>query len=247
MMEERHIAVRGLRVGYGQHDVLHGIDLDVGKGEFVSIVGGSGCGKSTLLYALARFIPYRGEVSMPESFGIVFQNYAVFPWLTVKDNIAFGLHGIHARHSDQISKLLEMLGLLSESSSYPAQLSGGQTQRVALGRAIAADPEVIFMDEPFGALDLFTREKMQTWLLDIWEKQQKTVLFVTHSIEEAIFLSDRVIVLGRGIILGQFNVPFGRPRREELKFSNAFVELEKVITSSMKGAESAAGPLAPGK
>ena len=230
----RHIAVRGLRVSYGQQEVLHGIDLDVAEGEFVSIVGGSGCGKSTLLYALAGFIPSLGEVTMPKSVGMVFQNYAVFPWLTVKQNIEFGLRGSNSPDKENVAQLLEMLGLSAEASSYPAQLSGGQTQRVALGRVIAANPELIFMDEPFGALDLFTREKMQTWLLDIWEKQHKTVLFVTHSIEEAIFLSDRVIVLGGGIILGQFNVPFGRPRLEELKFNDIFVGLKQEIARSMK-------------
>ena len=166
---------------------------------------------------------------------MVFQNYAVYPWLTVKANLAFGLGSRHVKERELlVNRVLEMLGLASEARKYPAQLSGGQAQRVALGRAIAPDPALILMDEPFGALDLYTRERMQTWLLDIWEKEHKTVLFVTHSIEEAIFLADRVVVLGRGIILGQFPVPLSRPRTAELKFDAPFVELKRQIVETME-------------
>jgi len=138
------------------------------------------------------------------------------------------------QRGDLIARHLEMVGLSADAQKYPAQLSGGQAQRVALARALAPDPEVIFMDEPFGALDMYTREKMQTWLLDIWEKDHKTVLFVTHNIEEAIFLSDRVIVLGDGKILGEFSVPFGRPRAEQIKFTASFVELKRQILDRME-------------
>ncbi len=235
MSGSKHIVVCGLRVSYGQQEILHGIDLEVSEGEFVSVVGKSGCGKSTFLYALARFIPCRGEVRMPASFGMVFQNYAVFPWLTVRGNIAFGLGKSHSGERDKdVSSMLDMLGLSAEAASYPAQLSGGEAQRVALGRAIAANPEVILMDEPFGALDLYTREKMQTWLLEIWGKQHKTVLFVTHSIEEAIFLSDRIVVLGSGVTLGQYSVPFARPRQENLKFTGSFMDLKQEIVTRME-------------
>jgi ABC-type nitrate/sulfonate/bicarbonate transport system ATPase subunit len=189
MTKHTHIQVRGLHVHYGENEVLNGIDFTVDRGEFMSIVGKSGCGKSTLLHALAGFIEKDGEVKIPSDLGMVFQNYAVFPWLTVRGNIAFGLHEINGQQRENlVVRHLEMVGLSADAHKYPAQLSGGQTQRVALARALAPNPEIIFMDEPFGALDMYTREKMQTWLLHIWENNHKTVLFVTHNIEESIFL-----------------------------------------------------------
>ncbi len=235
MKEETHISVSGLRVSYGENEILHGIDFTVHQGEFVSIVGKSGCGKSTLLYALAGFIERHGEVQMPPKLGMVFQDYAVFPWLTVKGNIGFGLDGGDSKHREEIiAKHLDMTGLAADAKKYPFQLSGGQSQRVALARALAADPSVILMDEPFGALDMFTREKMQAWLLDIWEKDHKTVLFVTHNIEEALFLSDKVIVFGQGKILGEFQVPLGRPRNEAMKFTSPFMELKRQVLEKME-------------
>lgn len=230
LKKQAQIQVRGLRVRYDGNEILHGIDLNVERGEFVAIVGQSGSGKSTLLHALAGFIDSEGEVRMPKEIGMVFQNYAVYPWLTVRGNIAFGLHGINRQKQEEIiAAHLNLVGLDEQADKYPAQLSGGQTQRVALARALAPNPEVIFMDEPFGALDMYTREKMQAWLLEVWEKDHKTVLFVTHNIEEAIFLSDRVIVIGDGEILGKFPSPFERPRTEPLKFTPTFVELKRQI------------------
>jgi NitT/TauT family transport system ATP-binding protein len=230
LKKQAQIQVRRLRVRYDGNEILHGVDLNVERGEFVSIVGQSGSGKSTLLHALAGFIDSEGEARMPKGIGMVFQNYAVYPWLTVRGNIAFGLHGINRQKRERIIDThLELVGLEEQENKYPAQLSGGQTQRVALARALAPNPEVIFMDEPFGALDMYTREKMQTWLLEVWEKDHKTVLFVTHNIEEAIFLSDRIIVIGDGKILGEFPSPFERPRTELLKFTPPFVELKRQI------------------
>lgn len=230
MTGDAHIRVRGLRVRYRENEVIHGLDFLADPGQFVAIVGKSGSGKSTLLHALAGFIPSEGEIQMPRDLGMVFQNYAVFPWLTVRGNLAFGLRSASApqRH-EAVARLLEMTGLMAQAGKYPAQISGGQAQRVALGRALAPDPEVILMDEPFGALDTYTREKMQTWLLDIWGREHKTVLFVTHNIEEALFLSDRVLVFGQGVILSEYAVPFGRPRAESLKFMAPFVELKRKI------------------
>jgi NitT/TauT family transport system ATP-binding protein len=229
-----HISVRGLRAKYGDVEVLHGIDFDVTERQFVSIVGKSGCGKSTLLHALAGFIDKEGEVDMPVDIGVVFQNYAIFPWLTVKGNIAFGARPLDSVPKKEIiASHLEMIGLSAEGHKYPFQLSGGQAQRVALARALAANPSVILMDEPFGALDMFTRERMQAWLLKIWNASDKTVLFVTHNIEEALFLSDRVLVLGRGEILVDLTIPFERPRLEPLKFSPEFVDLKKQILDKM--------------
>jgi NitT/TauT family transport system ATP-binding protein len=237
MNDGAHIRVRGLRVRYHETEVIHGLEFSVDPGQFVAIVGKSGSGKSTLLHALAGFIPSEGEVQMPADLGMVFQNYAVYPWLTVRDNLAFGLHGASAeRRASAVSRLLDLTGLTVEAGKYPAQISGGQAQRVALGRALAPDPAVILMDEPFGALDTYTREKMQTWLLDIWGKENKTVLFVTHNIEEALFLSDRVLVFGRGEILREYPVPFARPRTEKLKFTGEFVNLKRDIVETIERA-----------
>jgi NitT/TauT family transport system ATP-binding protein len=231
-----HIGVSGLRVSYEGLEILHGIDFEIRSGEFVSIVGKSGSGKSSLLHALAGFIESEGRIHAPTEIGMVFQNYAVFPWLTVQGNIALGLNGLPAQtRAHVIEKSLEMIDLSEEAHKYPFQLSGGQAQRVALARALAPDPEVILMDEPFGALDTFTRDRMQTWLLELWGRSQKTVLFVTHNLDEAVFLSDRIIVLGAGEILGEFPVQFTRPRSERLKFASTFVDLKRCILERMEG------------
>lgn len=229
------VQVQNLKVCFGPHEVLHGIDFTVGKGEFVSIVGKSGGGKSSLLYALAGFVKREGDVQIPDHIGMVFQDYAVFPWLTVKRNIAFGLQA--AGNDSQpalLTQYLELTGLTDHARKYPSQLSGGQRQRVALARALAPNPEIILMDEPFGALDPHTRDKMQAWLLEVWEKNHKTVLFVTHNIDEAVFLSDRVIVLNAGRILKEFKVDFARPRNESLKFASDFIEMKKQIFNAIE-------------
>jgi NitT/TauT family transport system ATP-binding protein len=224
------IRVRDLRVSYGSVEVLHGINLEVGAGEFVSIVGKSGCGKSTLLLALAGFVECQGDVHFPGEFGIVFQNYAVFPWMTVRDNIAFGLWTRPAADREAIvDRHLSLVGLQAHADKYPSLLSGGQAQRVALARALAADPAVVLMDEPFGALDTFTRNQMQQWLAMLWQGGSKTGLFVTHNIEEAIFLSDRIILMDQGRILTEVGVEVERPRDSELKYSGQFVELRRSI------------------
>ncbi|SRR5712664_1985135 len=224
------IQVQGLRVSYGNTEVLHGIDLEIQEGQFVSIVGKSGCGKSTLLLALASFVPHDGAVEFPADFGMVFQNYAVFPWMTVRDNIAFGLSKLPAvERATVVDKHLVLVGLESHANKYPSQLSGGQAQRVALARALAANPKVILMDEPFGALDNFTRSQMQQWLAGVWQNDHKTVVLVTHNIEEAIFLSDRIILMDKGEIEGDVEVDLQRPRASELKFSTGFVDLRRSI------------------
>jgi len=235
MINNGHIQVRGLKVCYGSHEVIRGINFTVQKGEFVSVIGKSGCGKSSMLHALAGLIEKTGEVEIPTDVGMVFQSYAVFPWLTVKGNIAFGLQDADEKQRDElVAKYLEMIGLTNDARKYPYELSGGQSQRVALARALVLNPDVILMDEPFGALDQFTREKMQVWLLDIWEKSHKTVIFVTHNIEEAIYLSDRVIVMGQGVILGEFPVSFNRPREDQIKFTPAFVSLKRQVLELME-------------
>ena len=228
------IETRDLRVSYGTQVVLDQVNLVVLEGEFVSIVGKSGCGKSTLLLALAGFIARDGYVGAPEQIGVVFQNYAAFPWLTVRGNIAFGLsHLDESARSSVIDRHLELIELTEHQHKFPAQLSGGQNQRVALARALAPNPSIVFMDEPFGALDLFTRDRMQEWLEDIRAKQRNTILFVTHNIEEAIFLSDRVVLIGEGGILDEVQVTLPRPRTVKLKYEPAFVDLKRRIVEKM--------------
>lgn len=200
--------------------------LTIHKGEFVTLIGASGCGKSTLLRIIAGFeTPTSGEALMwnlpingpaPQR-GMVFQDYALFPWLTVRDNIGFGPTSQgwpRPKIRETTDRFIEMVGLGRFADAYPHQLSGGMRQRVAIARVLANEAEVVLMDEPFGALDAMTRERLQEELLDIWRKTQLTVVFVTHSVEEAIMLADRVVVMtpGPGRIESDSAVELARPR-----------------------------------
>jgi NitT/TauT family transport system ATP-binding protein/sulfonate transport system ATP-binding protein len=224
------LAVKGLSkrfaIGAQTVEALRDVNLTINKGEFICLIGASGCGKSTLLRIIAGFeTASAGAVEMygtpitgpgPER-GMVFQDFALFPWLTVKQNIGFGprQRGLPAEKLDEVSmKYTEMVGLSKFADYYPAQLSGGMKQRVAIARVLANDCEVLLMDEPFGALDALTREKLQQELLEIWERTKVTVIFVTHSVEEAVVLSDRIVVMtaGPGRIESDARVPLARPR-----------------------------------
>jgi NitT/TauT family transport system ATP-binding protein len=207
-------------------DALRGANLTVRKGEFVCLIGASGCGKSTLLRIVAGFeTPTEGEALMwgkpitgpaPDR-GMVFQDYGLFPWLTVRQNIGFG-PASRGRPKAEVrqtaERFIELVGLSRFADAYPHQLSGGMKQRVAIARVLANDAEVVLMDEPFGALDAMTRERLQDELLELWQRTGLTVLFVTHSIEEAIFLSDRVVVMspGPGRIESDNALALPRPR-----------------------------------
>lgn len=186
---------------------LENIDLHIEDKEFVCLVGPSGCGKTTLLRIIAGLdFPTSGTLSLddrpiegpdPER-GMVFQEYSLFPWMNISDNIGFGLtmKGIGKEEKKRIvEEYLDLVNLETFGKSYPHELSGGMRQRVAIARALANDPEVLLMDEPFGALDAQTRNMMQRELLEIWEKTKKTIIFVTHSVDEAVFLADRIVVL----------------------------------------------------
>jgi NitT/TauT family transport system ATP-binding protein len=186
---------------------LSEIDLEIGEGEFVTLLGPSGCGKSTLLKIIAGLLPAtKGEVKIdgvpvaapgPER-AVVFQDYALFPWMTVEDNVEFGLEarGVAAGERRQVSQdLLRVVGLGEFAKKFPHHLSGGMKQRVSIARALAVNPQILLMDEPFGALDAQTRSLLQEELLRIWRLYRKTVVFVTHSIEEAIYLSDRIVLM----------------------------------------------------
>ena len=191
-------------------EALRGASLMVARGEFVCLLGASGCGKSTLLRVVAGFeaasageaLMWGQPISGPgPSRGMVFQDYGLFPWLTVRDNIAFGpkSRGRPAPEvRDTASRYIDLVGLGRFADAYPHQLSGGMKQRVAIARVLANDAEVVLMDEPFGALDAMTRERLQDELLDLWSRTGLTVLFVTHAIEEAILLADRVVMMSPG-------------------------------------------------
>ena len=230
------------------HLALTDIDLDVAEGEFVSILGPSGCGKSTLLYIVGGFIaPSSGDVRAsgravagpgPDR-GPVFQEFALFPWKTVLGNVAYGPReaGVPRREAEERARaLLARMGLAGYEDFYPKELSGGMKQRVAIARTLAYDPAILLMDEPFGALDAHTRVRLQNDLLGLWERDRKTVLFVTHSVEEAVYLSDRVVVMTRqpGRLKAVVEVPLPRPRERralllDRRFQELVVELEGLI------------------
>src|SRR6267378_7586866 len=207
-------------------EALRGANLRVKKGEFICLIGASGCGKSTLLRMTAGFeSATSGETLMwgvpiagpGPSRGMVFQDYGLFPWLNVRDNIGFGPKSrgrTRAETRETVDQFIDLVGLQRFADVHPHQLSGGMKQRVAIARVLANDAEVVLMDEPFGALDAMTRERLQDELVDIWSRTGLTVIFVTHSIEEAIFLADRVVVMspGPGRIDNEYAIDLPRPR-----------------------------------
>ncbi|AIF52415.1 ABC transporter ATP-binding protein [Pelosinus sp. UFO1] len=219
--------------------VLNDFQLEVKKGEFLAILGPSGCGKSTFLNILGGldkqtsgdiYVDDQPVVGSGNNLGYVFQAYALFPWRTVLENIEIGLEirGVGKSERKKIAKeYITLVGLDQFSNRYPHELSGGMKQRVAIARALAYQPEVLLMDEPFAALDAQTRELLQLELLRIWENNNKTVLFVTHSIDEAIFLADRVAVMTArpGKIKEIIEIPLPRPRTGEIRNSNAFAKI----------------------
>ena len=224
------LTVRGvtkrLAVGDDEVEALAPVDLAIPKGEFVCMIGASGCGKSTLLRIIAGFEePTTGQVSIDgkpvtgpgSDRGMVFQDYALFPWMTVRQNISFGPRQRHLPR-EQIDKttdeFVKMVGLERFADRYPNQLSGGMKQRVAIARVLANNANILLMDEPFGALDALTREQLQNELLQIWKRTGVTTIFVTHSVEEAVLLADRVLVMsaGPGRIDSDFRIDLARPR-----------------------------------
>ncbi len=221
---EPTISVRDCWMSFGDIHVLERVDIQVARGEFVCLVGPSGCGKSTMLNIVGGFLrETRGEVRVegaavdgPDPGRIfVFQENGVFPWLTVEQNIGFGLLSRPtAERRERVKHYTAMVGLTGFEKSYPRELSGGMRQRVEIARALAADARVLYMDEPFGALDFLTRLKMRADLIRIWQAEKKTILFVTHDIEEAVQLADRVLVMTRrpATIAEEVRIDLPRPR-----------------------------------
>jgi NitT/TauT family transport system ATP-binding protein len=237
--------------GAAKHQAVSQTSIDIAPGEFVCLLGPSGCGKSTLLNSVAGYVsPSTGRVVVdgevvagpgPDR-GMVFQQYSLFPWKTVRENVAFGPHILgHAEASATANTLIAMVGLTKFANRYPAELSGGMQQRVGIARALATYPKVLLMDEPFGALDSQTRHMMQESLLEIWSKFGITVLFVTHDIDEAVFLGDRVLIMSAspGRIIADIPVDLPRPRSFEVMDDEAFLRLrrqchEQIRAESMK-------------
>jgi len=238
-----YIDVRDMGVVFGADDnkviAVSGVNLNVQPGEFVSLIGPSGCGKSTILSIVAGFMkPTIGEalcdgknITKPSSErGVVFQQYSLFPWLTVRKNVEFGLKmaGVNqGKRNVTARSLLDLAGLLAFENHYPDQLSGGMKQRIGIVRALATSPQVLLMDEPFGALDTQTRVVMQEILTNIWQQFRISVLFITHDIEESIFLSDRVYVMTArpGRIKAEIKVPLARPRTAGMTDTPEFMSL----------------------
>ena len=218
------------KVGPQRLSVLRSITLSIAPGEFISIVGGSGCGKSTLLRIIAGLEKsFNGTVELdgkpitgPDvDRGLVFQEHRLFPWLTVEENIAFGLRCDAEEKERLVREHIDLVGLNGFATVYPSQLSGGMAQRASIARAIVNRPKILLMDEPFGALDAFTKIQMQEEVLKIWRAEQSTVILVTHDIDEAIFLSDRVLVMSNrpGTIRNVYAIDLPRPRdRNSIEF-----------------------------
>ncbi|MFN7643560.1 MAG: ABC transporter ATP-binding protein [Burkholderiales bacterium] len=232
-----------------QVTAVRDVSLRVEPGEFVSVVGPSGCGKTTILNMIAGFLPHTGGrilvdgtpvVGPGPDRGVVFQSFALFPWKTVLDNVGFGpkMRGVARAERDRIAReYLALAGLAHAADRYPAELSGGMQQRVGVVRALANEPDVLLMDEPFASVDAQTRLMLQEELTRIWQQRRTTVLFITHDVPEAVFLANRVIVLSQGRVLDDVPVPLPHPRRwDELVEDDAFKSLSAKVLARVRSA-----------
>ncbi|MDN4491906.1 ABC transporter ATP-binding protein [Ureibacillus aquaedulcis] len=239
------LTITELDIAFGQLPVLEKMNLQVNNDEFVAILGPSGSGKSTLLQLIGGLLtPDNGMIQLNgESIngkkGLISympQHPSLFPWRTVLENVVLAAEIKGKPEYEEAKRLLEKAGLAEFENSYPNELSGGMKQRVAFIRALLSKQSLLCLDEPFSALDEFTRIKMQNWLLSIWEENRKSILFITHSIEEAMFLADRIYVLSKrpAHVKAEITVPFSRPRNERLLETNEFFHLKKQIFQHMK-------------
>lgn len=259
------IEVQGLTKSFprrpaGWLQVLDGVDMQVRRDEFVCLLGPSGCGKTTLLKILAGLMPWdSGDIHIQghplsgpgPGRAMVFQNFVLLPWATALDNVAFGLEmrGIaRQERRAKASTLLRSVGLEGFEGHYPHELSGGMQQRVGLARALAVDPQILLMDEPFGSVDSQTRRLLQEDLLALYDRERKTVLFVTHSMDEAVRLGDRILLFGPrpSRIVESFDVPLGRPRPPEVRLLPQYIELKEALWARLRTMQTAWRPHSDG-
>lgn len=253
-MSSYEIEIKNVSMKYltdkSESTALSNISFNINKGEFISLLGPSGCGKTTLLRIIADLLqPTEGSITiagkepkvsrLEHKYGIVFQNPVLYEWRTIKKNVMLPLELLKvdkAERSRKVDELLELVGLSKFKNHYPWQLSGGMQQRVAIARALATEPEILLMDEPFSALDEFSRERLNDELLQIWSKTKTTVVFVTHSIAEAAYLSDRVCVLSPhpGRLSAIVDVDLPRPRTSEIRSTSQFFDLTTKIRNSFE-------------
>ncbi|MDR1299777.1 MAG: ABC transporter ATP-binding protein [Oscillospiraceae bacterium] len=255
-MRAAEISLRNIGMIYkavdgGDITALTDVSLEIQKGEFISLLGPSGCGKTTLLRIMADLLePTRGEITVEggtpremrlgRKYGMVFQSPVLYDWRTVKKNVTLPLEVMKVpkeKREERADKMLDLVGLTKFAKHYPGQLSGGMQQRVGIARALAINPDILLMDEPFSALDEFTREKLHEDLLRIWRKTNKTVVFVTHNISEAVFLSDRVYILSPhpGRLSAVIDTGFSRPRALSLRHTPEFAALVSKVRGSFEG------------
>jgi NitT/TauT family transport system ATP-binding protein len=247
---ENSLVVQNLKVSFEEKDgmlqVLENVSFSIQKNAFACLIGPSGSGKSTLLRTLAGLIPYEsGSIEFPEVHGrtartgLVFQKANLMPWRTLAENIALPLELANSSREDidkTVKEMVELTGLQGFENSWPHELSGGMAQRVAIARSLVQDPDILFLDEPFGSLDELTRERMSEELLHIWNEKRKTILMVTHSISEAVFLADRVLVLSgfpQGIVL-DLPISLPRPRDEKIRYSPEFAQAAATLHDHLK-------------
>lgn len=251
-MNEPKLRIFGLnkwfRTKRGHVQALQDINLDLADNEFVSLVGISGCGKSTLLSIVAGLLDFNEGCLLSDGVpihgpgldrGVVFQSYTLLPWLTAQENVEFALKAAGMTRSECRSvarKHIELVKLERFADAYPSQLSGGMKQRVAIARALSYRPKMLLMDEPFGALDALTRHQMQELLTRIWEEHKLTVLFVTHDVEEAVYLSDRIVAMstGPGRIRQTFHVGLARPRHQDMIATTEFIDLQREVVMAIR-------------
>ncbi|MCL8380577.1 MULTISPECIES: ABC transporter ATP-binding protein [Xanthobacter] len=244
-----HLTVSNISKSFAGLPVLVDQSLEVREGEFVALLGPSGCGKSTLLQIINGLVSAdSGRVVLDgkditgrtgSGRGMVFQGSDLFPWRTALENVAFGLEVMGVSKAERTRRAmhyLHMVGLDGAADKWPHQLSGGMQQRVGIARAFCIQPSLLLMDEPFGALDVQTRDILQDELVRIWEAERKMVLFVTHGIEEALYLADRILVFSKrpAHVLKEITVPFERPRREDMKLAPEFLELRREISDLLR-------------